>query len=529
MPTFSDYLYQQTGGAVQPVDGVWVQLVNNATLLTYVSQAPTGPPAAHGLFTISAPAGLYTMNTGPSSSGPWTPTGDGNYPVADEPGWFNAKDYGSYGTGVADSAPAIQAAVNACQNAGGGVVLMPPATLDILSAIQITANVRVIVLAWGVTLRPAANIDALFISQANGATALGCEVYGLLIDGQSRAGVVGCRIRDTDRAQLRSCRIQNCVTGVQVESFTATRFAEENSIQDSFISNCTTGVNFAAPGGTGSLGETHMFNVGVQGCATGIALNNPCTFYRCRLMGITIWPATGGVGLKIDCDVRDSVFIVDLENVGGANLTGVQVTANAVNLDKLQAHFAFTGVFTTPVSDPTPKGLVWSDGTHYLTTAAFSGIIQDWGLFGEAFPRVRVGPSFTGGGGIQFGIGSGSPDVNVFRAGLGTLGTNGAFARSKQTPTEAVLVSGVDATLGEWVEVTLTAARVVGAPLNPLVGQELGFTLIEGGAGAFAVTWNAVFKLTWSNAGNVAGTRASVKFWYDGTNWNAMHAQAPFV
>lgn len=101
--------------------------------------------------------------------------------------------------------------------------------------------------------------------------------------------------------------------------------------------------------------------------------------------------------------------------------------------------------------------------------------------------------------------------------------------RSRQTPTEAVLVSGVDATAGELIGVTITAARVVGAPLNAAIGQRLTFTFIQGGAGAFAITWNAIFKKTWADAGNATNARSTISFVYDGTNWNQDGAQAPYV
>lgn len=109
------------------------------------------------------------------------------------------------------------------------------------------------------------------------------------------------------------------------------------------------------------------------------------------------------------------------------------------------------------------------------------------------------------------------------------LKAGGAFAHTRQTPTEAVLVSGISANLGDVIAVTLTAARLVGAPLNPTVGQRLIFTFVQGGAGAFAVTWNAVFKVTWSNTGNATGARSSISFVWDGTNWNQDAAQAPYV
>lgn len=100
---------------------------------------------------------------------------------------------------------------------------------------------------------------------------------------------------------------------------------------------------------------------------------------------------------------------------------------------------------------------------------------------------------------------------------------------SLQNPSEAVLVSGVNASTGQEIVVTLTAARLVGAPINPSIGNRLLFTLIQGGAGGFAVTWNAVFKKIWSDAGNVTGTRSSIEFEYDGTSWNPCGAQHLYV
>jgi hypothetical protein len=98
-----------------------------------------------------------------------------------------------------------------------------------------------------------------------------------------------------------------------------------------------------------------------------------------------------------------------------------------------------------------------------------------------------------------------------------------------QTPTEAVLVSGIDGRLGGTVQVTLTAARVVGLPLNRVAGRRYRFEFIQGGAGGFAVTWNAAYKKTWSDVGNVTGARSSIEFEDDGVNLNQVGAQAPYV
>lgn len=336
---------------------------------------------------------------------------------------------GAKGDGVTDDTSAIQAAINAANAAGGGVVTLPQGVYRTTSALQITANVRLQVQGMGATIQPAASTDGIFVNQANGATALGCGIDGLVIDGQSGSSTTGIRIRDSDRCVISNCRIVNCTTGKQVESFGNGRWAEENSLRDSFIFNCTTGINIAAPGGTHSLGENHMYNVGISGCATGIALNSPCTFYRCRLLGVTIWLPTNGVGLLIDCDVRDSVFIIDLENLNGTGtgLTGVNVTTNALNLNLLDCHLGFTGTFGTAVSDSTGKGMTWSDGTsNGLTTTAGNGFYGLSQIYGDTLPRVRVASQFAGGGGFQFGAGSGV-DVNLYRAAANTLQTDGTF------------------------------------------------------------------------------------------------------
>jgi hypothetical protein len=65
-----------------------------------------------------------------------------------------------------------------------------------------------------------------------------------------------------------------------------------------------------------------------------------------------------------------------------------------------------------------------------------------------------------------------------------------------QTPTEAVLVSGVDASAGEQIQVTLTANRVMGLPLNGVAGQKLHLIVTQGGAGGFALTFAAGITVT---------------------------------
>lgn len=118
----------------------------------------------------------------------------------------------------------------------------------------------------------------------------------------------------------------------------------------------------------------------------------------------------------------------------------------------------------------------------------------------------------------------------ISTSGGGTLASVAASVASAiGTPTETVLVSGVDASQAGTIKVTLTADRVVGAPLLPMTGQRLSFLFVQDSSGAHAVTWNAVFKVSWSDTGNSASKRSSVAFVYDGTNWNQDGAQSPYL
>ena len=63
------------------------------------------------------------------------------------------------------------------------------------------------------------------------------------------------------------------------------------------------------------------------------------------------------------------------------------------------------------------------------------------------------------------------------------------------------------------------------APTNMRTGQDLTFLLLQDGTGGFTVTWDAVFKVSWSDTGNTANKRSNIRFVWDGTNWIQVGAQ----
>jgi hypothetical protein len=109
MPTIQDYLYTISAGLVVPFTGVFVRAVNNATAFTAVSPLATG---ASGTFTLTAPAGYYTISTGPAAIGPWTATGDNNYPIGPDDGTLvhNTGNETLAGIKTFSSAPVVPAA-----------------------------------------------------------------------------------------------------------------------------------------------------------------------------------------------------------------------------------------------------------------------------------------------------------------------------------------------------------------------------------------------------------------------------------
>lgn len=66
--------------------------------------------------------------------------------------------------------------------------------------------------------------------------------------------------------------------------------------------------------------------------------------------------------------------------------------------------------------------------------------------------------------------------------------------------TYVTLVDGANiatnAALGNNFTVTLTGSATMSAPTNPYDGQTITYRIVQGGAGSYTMTWNAVFDFT---------------------------------
>lgn len=95
---------------------------------------------------------------------------------------INAIDYGATGDGVTDDAAAIQAAMDASSDAGGGYVILPPGTYLIGSTLHIPDYVKLSgagTYSTIIKLKANANVN-LIEKRDNGA---GCGLFDLVIDG----------------------------------------------------------------------------------------------------------------------------------------------------------------------------------------------------------------------------------------------------------------------------------------------------------------------------------------------------------
>lgn len=96
-------------------------------------------------------------------------------------------DFGAVGNGVADDTAAIQAAINAVQTAGGGVVFFPAATYKVTSTITLQSTV--FLSGYGATISWAGGASSVISTTTSGVT-LTAGMEGLTVNGSTTATTI---------------------------------------------------------------------------------------------------------------------------------------------------------------------------------------------------------------------------------------------------------------------------------------------------------------------------------------------------
>lgn len=440
---------------------------------------------------------------------------------------FNARTFGgAKGDNSTDDTTALQNTINAAAAVtfGKAVVYLPPGVYLYSSALTIPSPSMILQGSGG---RSSGGVVA---TQLNYTGTTGTRA----IDARS---TIGFSARD-----ILFSAVSTAYAGISLDLASSSQ---------SDIRNCT----FTFPNGfaSGAIGINwdSCTSARIQACTfvNGTVqhrLGSAAQCHQCQIEGCRyLVGSTGITPIQGTCEgLLIAGSLVELSNIASLSATfiNLQSTSVAVHLDNVVILDAGTGSTYTGVS---------FTGTGFSMTACeIDGINTTTAVsIGNGSQAIDIDSSndFPGGGtAVALGTGitgvhlgsfattatnrfTGTPGAGSLTIASGNMRVYEALQRSSQTPTETVLVSGVDATAGEHVEVTLSAARLVGAPLNPATGQHLYFTLIQNGTGGFAVTWSAAFKVSWSDTGNTANKRSTIGFWYDGTSWNQIGAQTPYV
>ena len=179
----------------------------------------------------------------------------------------------------------------------------------------------------------------------------------------------------------------------------------------------------------------------------------------------------------------------------------------------------------------TGQGIAEDSDAQWITSANALGKVEGNILVVET---IRGAAGFQA---ISTGSTFGTTNVLISRTAGAPISApvSGSTVYAVQGPTNVVILAdaatiATNASKGETFEVTLGGNRTMGAPSNIYKGKRLKYVIIQDGAGGRTLAWNAVFKHTWSDAGNTLNKRSTIEFYcYDGTNFAQVGAQGPYV
>jgi hypothetical protein len=129
----------------------------------------------------------------------------------------NVKDYGAVGDGVANDYTAFANAVAALKAAGGGTLLIPPGTYDLLSRVRLCPNIRVFGPGATITKSSTSNGYVVFYTGSDGIKGYGSGDSNIVIEGltflgnfATNGGIGVGGFHHSDNITIRNCRFIQC-------------------------------------------------------------------------------------------------------------------------------------------------------------------------------------------------------------------------------------------------------------------------------------------------------------------------------
>lgn len=224
-----------------------------------------------------------------------------------------------------------------------------------------------------------------------------------------------------------------------------------------------------------------------------------------------------GAGVaQVLCDGQRNHFWGGTWGIGGAGVPSyaIKFTANA------NANAVHSPTITTPNGYNTPNVVFRFDAS-----SKYNAVLDVLGNYGGVAPYSDAGSNIVRWADTSTAIG-----FQTYSAtGIATVFPGFVQTEEFITPLTDAVTIAVNARDSNAFKVTLGGNRTMGAPSNPVAGQTIKFLILQDGTGGRTLAWNAAFKHAWSDAGNTLNKRSTIVFQYDGSNWNQLGAQSPYV
>jgi hypothetical protein len=450
---------------------------------------------------------VYAPGSGSSSVG----TGRQEGYLYDRGGaFFNVmhSDFGATGDGTTDESTAIQAVITAAPT--NSVIWLPPGTFRLVTGLSINNKTNLMIAGPG-KLAPEGAITCIDIVDSNFIT-----VRDIEIDGDATAGSTAIKFRSTGTTVLQ-CHIVGMDIADMETGITAPVGGDPHELV--VIRNRLTVTDMAGSVGvSAAIGDSIITDNVIRGFDSSCLVNRGGTrvarnhFYRFPSTAVT---RNLGIGLEPAATEYLSVY--------GNFFDGYPTEGNLV----LHAGFARgVSIFgNTFLSDDTEGPFI-----HFKAPSAPNTNITDVSIIGNSFKS----PTGSKTNGMTL-----SSDVITNASSRFRMHSNTWRGASPFSTDEADRQTGAFATsytpnpmLGRTIVLTLTDNITINNASNANmggIGNRLTFVFIQDGTGGRTVGWNAAYKQGWSDTGNTSDLRSTITFEFDGTNWNQVGAQSPYV